>query len=71
MTILLTTHYIEEADRLCDRIAIIVKGRIIAIDTPDALKKSVSAVNASLEDAFVELTGLKSELMLQEKEGGR
>ena len=71
ITILLTTHYIEEADRLCDRIAIIVKGRIIIIDTPEALKKSVSAVNPSLEDAFVELTGLKSELMFQEKEGGR
>jgi len=70
-TILLTTHYIEEADRLCDRIAIIVKGRIIVIDTPEALKKSVSAVNPSLEDAFIEITGLKSELMFQEKEGGR
>ena len=71
ITILLTTHDIEEADRLCDRIAIIVKGRIIIIDTPEALKKSVSAVNPSLEDAFVEITGLKSELMFQEKEGGR
>jgi len=71
ITILLTTHYIEEADRLCDRIAIIVKGRITVIDTPEALKKSVSAVNPSLEDAFVEITGLKSELMFQEKEGGR
>jgi ABC-2 type transport system ATP-binding protein len=70
-TILLTTHYIEEADRLCDRIAIIVKGRIIALDTPEALKKSVSAAGASLEDAFVELTGLKSESLFQEKEGGR
>src|SRR4030042_2368283 len=53
ITILLTTHYIEEADRLCDRIAIIVKGKIITIDTPEALKKSVSMVNASLEDAFI------------------
>jgi ABC-2 type transport system ATP-binding protein len=71
ITILLTTHYIEEADRLCDRIAIIVNGRIIVMDTPEALKKSVSAVNPSLEDAFVEITGLKGELMFQEKEGGR
>jgi len=69
ITILLTTHYIEEADRLCDRIAIIVKGRIVAIDTPETLKKSVSA--SSLEDAFVEITGLKSELLFQEKEGSR
>jgi ABC-2 type transport system ATP-binding protein len=70
ITILLTTHYIEEADRLCDRIAMIVKGRVIVIDTPETLKKSVSAVNPSLEDAFVEITGLQSELMFHEKEGG-
>lgn len=37
-TVLLTTHYMEEADQLCDRIAIIDHGRIIAMDTPDALK---------------------------------
>jgi len=39
MTIILTTHYMEEADYLCDRIAIIDHGRIIALDTPDGLKK--------------------------------
>jgi ABC-2 type transport system ATP-binding protein len=38
ITIILTTHYMEEADRLCDRIAIIDHGRIIAIDTPKNLK---------------------------------
>jgi len=38
VTILLTTHYMEEADTLCHRIAIINKGKIIAIDTPDELK---------------------------------
>lgn len=37
-TVLLTTHYMEEADQLCDRIAIIDHGRIIAMDTPQALK---------------------------------
>src|SRR5205823_4475695 len=36
-TVLMTTHYIEEAQQLCDRIAIIDRGRIIANDTPDAL----------------------------------
>lgn len=136
ITILLTTHYIEEADRLCDRIAIIVKGKIVTIDTPDALKKSVSiekavdvkispyspfiekefskittamnyekredifrffiddldaflselsafikkhnlnieslnTVSPSLEDAFVEITGLRREIMIQEKGGGK
>ena len=136
ITILLTTHYIEEADRLCDRIAIIVKGRIMAIDAPATLKKSaggekavdiktvpykllgemdmaglssvkrvemkedgarffiedmntflssfsafagargitiesVHSVIPSLEDAFVQITGLKSEIMVKEKGGGR
>jgi ABC-2 type transport system ATP-binding protein len=37
ITILLTTHYLDEAERLCDRIAIIHSGRIVALDTPDAL----------------------------------
>ncbi|MHC1609061.1 MAG: ATP-binding cassette domain-containing protein [Candidatus Methanofastidiosia archaeon] len=40
-TILLTTHYMEEADQLCDRIAFIDKGKIIALDTPKNLKKSI------------------------------
>lgn len=131
VTVFLTTHYIEEADQLCDRIAIIVKGRIIAVDTPENLKavvqgtsvieatftspvqpknleeleeygqveakgntlwiqvtnisKSLRAlmsfaddhglkvvyintVKPSLEEAFVKLTGVESEIMLIEKE---
>jgi ABC-2 type transport system ATP-binding protein len=41
VTVFLTTHYLEEAERLCDRIAILVKGRIVAMDTVDALKSAV------------------------------
>jgi ABC-2 type transport system ATP-binding protein len=41
-TILLTTHYMAEAEELCDRIAIIKKGRIVALDTPAALKQRIS-----------------------------
>lgn len=41
LTILLTTHYLEEADQLAHRVAIINKGRICAVDTPDALKRQV------------------------------
>jgi ABC-2 type transport system ATP-binding protein len=41
-TVLLTTHYMEEADQLCDRIAIVDHGRIVALDTPDRLKRSLS-----------------------------
>lgn len=40
-TILLTTHYMEEADQLCDRIAVINNGKVIAVDTPDNLKAMV------------------------------
>jgi ABC-2 type transport system ATP-binding protein len=131
VTVFLTTHYIEEADQLCDRIAIIVKGRIIALDTPEHLKAvvngtsvievsfsttvesinleelqaygqveakgntlwvrvsdvskplkavtrfaddydlkvvSMNTVKPSLEDAFVHLTGVESEVMRMEKE---
>jgi len=131
VTVFLTTHYIEEADQLCDRIAIIVKGQIIAVDTPENLKavvhgksilkvgftspvestnleelkgygqievkdntlwmhvsnfsKSLKAlasfadnhcleviyintVKPSLEEAFVKLTGVESEVMLMDKE---
>jgi ABC-2 type transport system ATP-binding protein len=42
-TILLTTHYMEEADQLCDRVAIMDHGRILALDTPAALKETVGA----------------------------
>jgi ABC-2 type transport system ATP-binding protein len=42
-TILLTTHYMEEADQLCDRVAIMDHGRVLALDTPAALKRSIGA----------------------------
>src|ERR1700728_2401954 len=42
-TILLTTHYMEEADRLCQRVAIMDHGKILALDTPAALKRSLGA----------------------------
>ncbi|HIC88991.1 MAG TPA: ABC transporter ATP-binding protein [Anaerolineae bacterium] len=115
VTVFLTTHYLEEAERLCDRIAIIVKGRIVALDTVDGLKASVqgqtavevtlrdgdghvetiridgddvaaaaqaalaqataarkqvvaiNTVRPTLEDVFVQLTGLSAEVMKTEK----
>ncbi|MFZ9695620.1 MAG: ABC transporter ATP-binding protein [Chitinophagaceae bacterium] len=65
-TVVLTTHYMDEAEYLCDRIAVIDKGKIIALDTPDHLidqliasgferKKEMKAAN--LEDVFIQLTG--------------
>ena len=119
VTIFLTTHYLEEAERLCDRIAIIVQGRIVALDTVDGLKASVQArtgvevtlsggegsvetirfegddvattvqaalaraaadgrqvlavntLRPTLEEVFVQLTGLSAEVMLAEKGGRR
>jgi ABC-2 type transport system ATP-binding protein len=57
-TVVLTTHDMDEADRLCDRIAVIDSGRIIAQDTPAGLKRLVSPTgDASLEDVFMKLTG--------------
>ncbi len=45
LTILLTTHYMDEADRLCDRIAIVDHGQLVALDTPARLKQSVPGNN--------------------------
>jgi ABC-2 type transport system ATP-binding protein len=57
-TILYTTHYMEEADRLCDRLAIMDGGRIVALDTPIELKKRLgSPEHVTLEDVFLKMTG--------------
>jgi ABC-2 type transport system ATP-binding protein len=59
-TVLLTTHDMEEADRLCDRIAIIDDGKIVALDTPAGLKTLVPSQDGertSLEAVFIALTG--------------
>lgn len=114
VTVFLTTHYLEEAERLCDRVAVIVRGKIVALDTVAGLRSgaqrqtiveiviegasgqpekrrlacedgvesavrqllaeaggrrvlSVETVRPSLEDVFVQLTGLSAEVMLAEK----
>jgi lipooligosaccharide transport system ATP-binding protein len=54
MTLLLTTHYMEEAEKLCDRVAIMDSGRIVATDTPENLMKKHSG---NLEDVYLLLTG--------------
>jgi ABC-2 type transport system ATP-binding protein len=61
-TILLTTHYMDEAQTLCDRVAIVDHGKLIAMDTPQALIASLAAPrmvvhHGTLEDVFVSLTG--------------
>jgi ABC-2 type transport system ATP-binding protein len=58
-TILLTTQYLEEADRLADRVAVLDGGRIVAEGTPDELKSTHDA--GSLDDVFLRLTEPSSE----------
>jgi len=60
LTVLITTHYMDEADKLCDRIAIVDHGKLVALDTPRALKASIpgrEAETVSLDDVFVHYTG--------------
>ena len=66
MAIMLTTHYMEEAEMLCDRVAVIDHGNIVALDTPNALiaqlqERGAQAVrkdgSLTLEDVFIDLTG--------------
>jgi ABC-2 type transport system ATP-binding protein len=65
-TVILTTHYMDEAEVLCDRVAIIDSGKIIAMDSPDQLIDKLVATGferpkevkkANLEDVFIQLTG--------------
>jgi ABC-2 type transport system ATP-binding protein len=65
-TVIITTHYMDEAEYLCDRVAIMDLGRIIALDAPDQLIDNLIATgferkrevkNANLEDVFIQLTG--------------
>lgn len=66
ITIVMTTHYMDEAELLCDRIAIMDQGKIVKLDTPDGLiddllakgfKKKKEVKLATLEDVFIDLTG--------------
>jgi len=66
VTVIMTTHYMDEAELLCDRVAIMDAGQIIALDTPQNLiknlikkgfKKAKPVQQANLEDVFIDLTG--------------
>lgn len=66
VTVIITTHYLDEAELLCDRVAIMDKGKIIALDTPHSLikqllargfKKEEKVEQANLDDVFIDLTG--------------
>lgn len=66
VTVIMTTHYLDEAELLCDRVAIMDKGKIIALDTPKNLIKQLlkrgfhkqqKVEQANLDDVFIDLTG--------------
>jgi len=66
VTVIMTTHYMDEAELLCNRVAVMDKGQIIALDTPQNLiknllkkgfKKTENVQQANLEDVFIDLTG--------------
>jgi ABC-2 type transport system ATP-binding protein len=66
VTVIMTTHYMDEAELLCDRVAIMDEGRIIALDSPKNLikqllakgfKKKQHVEQANLEDVFIDYTG--------------
>lgn len=66
VTVIMTTHYLDEAELLCDRVAIMDNGQIIALDTPKKLiqallkrgfKKDIQVEQANLDDVFIDLTG--------------
>ncbi|MFO0751927.1 MAG: ATP-binding cassette domain-containing protein [Thermodesulfovibrionales bacterium] len=54
-TLILTTHYMEEAERLCDRVAIMDSGKIVTVDSPESLMRVHGCKN--LEDVYLQLTG--------------
>jgi ABC-2 type transport system ATP-binding protein len=66
VTVIMTTHYLDEAELLCDRVAIMDNGKIVALDTPKSLikqllkrgfHKSQKVEQANLDDVFIDLTG--------------
>jgi ABC-2 type transport system ATP-binding protein len=57
MTICLTTHYMEEADSLCDRVAILHLGQIMALGSPTELKEASGLTDATLDEVFAYYTG--------------
>jgi ABC-2 type transport system ATP-binding protein len=57
MTIFLTTHYMEEADSLCQRVAIMSHGKVVGCGSPDELKATLHQPDVTLDDVFVQYTG--------------
>jgi ABC-2 type transport system ATP-binding protein len=72
MTIMLTTHYMEEAEQLCDRVAIIDYGKIVVLDSPDALRNSVAGDVVKIKQkipAIEKIRKLEYVMKAEEKDG--
>lgn len=69
--ILLTTHYMEEADRLCDRVGVLHRGKLVAVGSPAELKASLGRPNATLGDVFTHYAGEEVELGGEYRSVGR
>ncbi|BAW97874.1 ABC transporter, ATP-binding protein (plasmid) [[Synechococcus] sp. NIES-970] len=66
-TIFLTTHFMDEADVLCDRLAILYQGQQVAIGTPATLKAGIPQTDATLDDVFIHYTG---DYLTTQEDGG-
>jgi ABC-2 type transport system ATP-binding protein len=60
-TIFLTTHYMDEAEQLCDRVAIMHLGKVVALGSPSDLKASIGGDGVTLDDVFAHYTGYEIE----------
>jgi ABC-2 type transport system ATP-binding protein len=72
MTIMLTTHYMEEAEQLCDRVAIIDYGKIVVLDSPDALKNNVAGDIVKIKQKFPDIEKIRKleyVMKAEEKDG--
>ncbi len=69
--IVLTTHYMEEADRLCARIGVLHRGRLVAVGSPAELKASLGRPAVTLQDVFLHYAGEELELTGSYREAGR
>ncbi len=71
MSVVVTTHYMEEADRLCERVGVLHRGSMVALGRPSDLKASLERPNATLDDVFAHYAGAELDLSGSYREVGR
>ena len=70
MTVLITTHYMDEAEQSCDRVALMHRGQVRAVDTPAALIAGLGVEGATLDDVFRKYTGDDWQAAGEDRTGG-